>query len=62
MMFWVCLGLMLFYIGTIPFFAFRKVLYVEHRDFFYVYWYIQFGLNYLMYLLFILSFVWGRPK
>jgi hypothetical protein len=62
MMFWISLGLMLFYIGTIPFFAFRKVLYVEHKELFYVYWYVQFGLNYLMYLFFTISFIWGKPK
>ena len=61
-MFWVTLGLILFYVGSMPFFAFRKALYVEHKDFFYIYWYIQFGLNYLMYLLFVVSFIWGKPK
>lgn len=62
MMFWVCVGLMLFYVGAIPFFAFRKALYVQYRSFFYIYWYTQFGLNYLMYLSFMLSFIWGKPK
>ncbi len=62
MMFWVCVGLMLFYIGAMPFFAFRTALYKQYNDFFYVYWYVQFGLNYLMYLLFIVSFIWGKPK
>lgn len=62
MMFWVSIGVILFYIGTMPFFAFRTALYRQYPDFFYIYWYIQFGLNYLMYLLFIVSFVWGKPK
>jgi hypothetical protein len=62
MMFWVSLGLVIFYAGAMPFFAFRKALYVEYNDLFYVYWYIQFGLNYLMYLFFIVSFIWGKPK
>jgi len=62
MMFWVALGLMIFYIGAMPFFAFRTELYRQDKDFFYTYWYIQFGLNYLMYLLFIISFIWGKPK
>lgn len=62
MMFFVCIGLMVFYVGAMPFFAFRKALYVNHKDFFYLYWYIQFGLNYMMYLLFIVSFIWGKPK
>jgi hypothetical protein len=62
LMFWVCTGLMFFYIGSLPFYAFRTDLYREHRSFFYIYWYIQFGLNYLMYLLFIVSFIWGKVK
>jgi hypothetical protein len=62
MMFWTCLGLILFYVGSMPFYAFRNKLYVEYKDLFYVYWYIQYGLNYVMYLLFIVSFIWGKPK
>lgn len=62
MMFWVSIGLMLFYIGTMPFFAFRNMLFVKNEQMFYIYWYAQFGLNYLMYLLFIVAFVWGKPK
>ena len=62
MMFWVSVGIMVFYIGTMPFYAFRAKLYAEYEDFFYIYWYIQFGLNYLMYLFFMISFIWGKPK
>ncbi|MBK8610825.1 MAG: hypothetical protein IPL84_13030 [Chitinophagaceae bacterium] len=62
MKFWVCIGLLVFYVGAMPFFAFRKALYVDNKDFFYIYWYAQFGLNYLMYLFFIISFIWGKPK
>jgi hypothetical protein len=62
MLFWVSAGLLLFYIGTMPFFAFRKRLYVDHKDLFYLYWYVQFALNYLMYSFFISSFIWGKPK
>ncbi|MEO6455863.1 MAG: hypothetical protein ABIN97_17410 [Ginsengibacter sp.] len=62
MMFWVCLGLLIFYLGSLPFYGIRTTLYKEYRDFFFVYWYIQYGLNYLMYILFALSFIWGKPK
>ena len=62
MMFFVCLGIMVFYVGAMPFFAFRNALYVHNNNLFYIYWYIQFGLNYLMYLLFIVSFIWGKPN
>lgn len=62
MMFWVSVGIMVFYIGTMPFYAFRTKLFAEYEKFFYIYWYIQFGLNYLMYLFFTISFIWGKPK
>lgn len=62
MMFWVCLGLMVFYVGTLPFYGLRTTLYKQYRQLFYVYWYTQYVLNYLMYILFIISFAWGRPK
>ncbi|HET6993535.1 MAG TPA: hypothetical protein VFI06_01075 [Chitinophagaceae bacterium] len=63
MMFWVALGIILFYMGTLPFYELRNTLYrMDDKTFFFVYWYIQFGLNYLMYILFVLSFIWGKPK
>lgn len=61
-LFWVSVGVLLFYVGTMPFFAFRKRLYVDHKELFYIYWYTQFVLNYMMYSFFILSFIWGKPK
>ena len=60
--FWVSLGLLLFYIGTMPFFAYRTKMYNEIRELFFRYWYLQFGLNYLMYLFFMLSFICGKTK
>jgi hypothetical protein len=62
MMFWVCLGLIIFYLGSLPFYGLKTTLYHLDHDFYYLYLYIQFGLNYLMYILFALSFIWGRPK
>lgn len=62
MMFWVCLGLMIFYLGSLPFYGLRTTLYYMDRNFYYTYFYIQFGLNYLMYILFTLSFIWGKQK
>lgn len=61
-MFWVCLGLLVFYLGSLPFYGIRTTLYRQYRDIFYLYWYIQFGLGYLMYLFFTISFIWGKPK
>jgi len=62
MMFWVCAGLMIFYIGTLPFYGLHTTLYRMDKHFFYAYWYIQFALNYLMYTLFVVAFIWGKPN
>lgn len=62
MMFWVCLGLILFYLGTFPFYALRNTLYLNYKKIFYPYWDISYVLNYLMYIFFALSFIWGKPK
>ena len=62
MMFWVCIGLMIFYVGTLPFYGLRTTLYHLDKHFFYVYWNIQFVLNYLMYTLFAVAFIWGKPN
>jgi hypothetical protein len=61
-MFWVCLGIMIFYIGSMPFYGMRSTIYNLNQPLFYFYWHAQFGLNYLMYILFIISFIWGREK
>ncbi len=61
-MFWVCTGLMIFYLGTLPFYGLRSTLYYHYRHLFQVLWYIQYALNYVMYLLFTVAFIWGKPK
>ena len=62
MMFWVCLGLMVFYLGTLPFYGLRNVLYEQYTQIFYLYYYASFILNYLMYNMFIIAFIWARPN
>jgi hypothetical protein len=61
-MFWVCLGLLTFYLGTLPFFGLYNTLNQNYPKIFDIYWYIQMGLNYVMYILFTLGFIWGNPK
>jgi hypothetical protein len=62
MMFWVCFGLMAFYLVTFPFYALRNTLWKSNRSVFYIYSYVSMGLDYLMYIFFTISFIWGRPK
>jgi len=60
-MFYINIGVMLFYVGTYPYFAFQKTLleeqYVDIRNFYYCYFLAS---NYLMYSLFAASFIWGK--
>jgi hypothetical protein len=62
MMFWVCLGLLVFFLGTFPFYALRNTLYSDFRKVFYVYHDVNFVLVDIMYILFCIAFIWGKPR
>jgi hypothetical protein len=55
--FWVNLGLMLFYVGTFPFYATMSVLYNEAPNLYaFLYWMSKI-LDYVMYIFFIIGFL-----
>jgi len=60
-MFYITIGVILFYIGTYPFWVFYDVLsqepYLEVWNIYYLYFLIS---NCIMYLLFLASFIWGK--
>jgi hypothetical protein len=60
-MFYINTGVGLFYVGTLPFFAFHSLLWKDQ-----IIWnnyYIFFMLtNILMYVLFSIAFIWGKPN
>ncbi|WP_316736421.1 hypothetical protein [Pedobacter aquatilis] len=60
-MFYINLGVTLFYIGTLPFFAFYSLLkdYITIWDIYYDYFLIS---GVVMYLLFSISFIWGKQN
>lgn len=60
-MFYINLGVMFFYIGTLPFFGLYNLL-VKQLDIWNVYYIYFLVSNCLMYLLFAASFIWGKPK
>ncbi len=62
MMFWVCMGLFVFYAFSLPFYGMYNYLYKHHYNFYLTYSNIIFFLNYIMYGLFTLAFIWGKPK
>ncbi|MEL1246101.1 hypothetical protein AAEO56_17640 [Flavobacterium sp. DGU11] len=60
-MFYVNFGVALFYIGTLPFFAFDGFA-VEHtKEIWNNYWTVFLVLNNVLYLIFTASFIWGKP-
>ncbi len=62
LMFWFCVGLLVYYIGTLPFFALRNNLAYNHKDIFFKYAYAGLVLDYCMYLLFIIGIKRCRVK
>lgn len=60
-MFYINIGIMLFYVGTLPFFGLYNLLLKEPTiwNAYYIYFLIS---NCLMYLFFTASFIWGKPK
>jgi hypothetical protein len=62
MMFYINLGIILFYIATLPFYAFNEVLYKESRSIWEAYSNVTLISCSLMYFLFAASFIWGKPN
>jgi len=61
-MFYINLGVVLFYFGSFPFHVFQKYLYKDYTIFI-EYYYVYFLLsNCIMYLLFTASFIWGKQQ
>lgn len=62
MMFYINFGIILFYIGTLPFYAFNEVLYQKSGSIWIVYSNITLLSCSIMYFLFAASFIWGKPN
>ncbi|AFL82016.1 hypothetical protein Aeqsu_2561 [Aequorivita sublithincola DSM 14238] len=61
-MFYINFGVILFYLGSLPFHVFQKYLYADYKvvvEYYYVYF---LAANCIMYLLFIASFIWGKEQ
>jgi hypothetical protein len=61
MLFWVSLGLLIFYLGSFPYFALVEFMANKYPDLIYTYKDITYFLNCFMYLMFTFSFIWGKP-
>jgi hypothetical protein len=60
-MFWISLGLLIFYVGTFPFYSLYNYL-AKDMSLFKTHAWIMIFLNYTMYLLFIIGFIWAKPE
>lgn len=61
-MFWICCGLILFYLGSLPFYGLWNTLANDYPSVFNQYWLVQMYLNYGMYLFFTIAFIWPNAK
>ena len=61
-MFWVCCGLIMFYLGSLPFFGLWNTLAYKYPGLFNQYWVVQMFLNYGMYLFFIIALLWRKVR
>ena len=59
--FWISLGMLVFYLGTFPFYGLYNEL-SKDLDLFVPLAWISTSLNYSMYLLFTIAFIWGKPQ
>jgi hypothetical protein len=62
MMFWVCMGVFVFYSFSLPYYGMGNYLYNHYRRVYHSYSELIYWLNYVMYLLFTIAFIWGKPK
>ncbi|MCD6011512.1 MAG: hypothetical protein K0Q79_1374 [Flavipsychrobacter sp.] len=62
MLFWVSLGILLYYLGAFPYYGLRNVLAREFQEVYMTYTYIVYVLDCFMYVMFTISFIWGKPN
>jgi hypothetical protein len=60
--FWFCLGVLIYYFATFPFFGMFNYLVEHYRNVHFIYFHIVLILDIFMYLLFAASFIWGKEK
>ena len=60
--FWICLGLLIFYLCTFPFFGLYNYFFENYPIEFRIYYMVMLALNILMYLIFSVGILWTKPK
>jgi len=62
MLFWVSLGLLFFYLGSFPYYGLLNKFGPKYPELTYQYKFVVYGLNSLMYLMFTVSYICGKPN
>lgn len=63
MPFWFCIGLLIFYLGGFPYLTFfNSMAIAKNQDIAQTYRWIFIFLNWIMYFLFTIGFIWSKPK
>ena len=58
-MFWVSLGLLIFWLGCLPFFGIFNYLVINYPKVFTIYFNVTLLFNFIMYTCFLISFIWA---
>lgn len=58
----ISIGLLLFYLGTSPYYGLKNFIYKEYTEIINNYWYVAICLNCIMYCMFTVSFLCNRRK
>ncbi len=62
-LFWVSVGLLIFYLGSCPYYGLYNMLVYNYYNTYYLYYTVLiYILNYLMYFAFTISFICGKPN
>ncbi|MGJ7030850.1 hypothetical protein [Niabella hirudinis] len=59
---YVSIGLLLFYLGTLPFNITKVYLFSTYPRLFYIYYYLFFAFNYFLYGIITFGFLWAKKK
>ena len=61
-LFWISTGLLIFYLGSFPYFGLENLMVRNYTNLFYFFRNIMLVLNSVMYIMFTLSFIWGKQN
>ena len=61
-MFWVSLGLLIFWLGSLPFFGIFDYLFINYQTIGTIYYKVVIIFNYLMCTCFLISFIWAAKE